>query len=119
MRPVSAMPALLLAAAVFAAPARVGDLHNFDDAALHAVQFVDKFEGWAVGDDGVVYAGTSSKGLLYRITAPGRATVVYDFRAEDVHAIAVGPGRTVWAIVNETACVSVAPAASVTVALIV
>jgi hypothetical protein len=55
----------------------------------------------AVGDDGAVYAGTSGKGLLYRITAPGRATVLYDFPGEDVHAIAIGPGRTVWALVNE------------------
>jgi photosystem II stability/assembly factor-like uncharacterized protein len=30
------------------------DSPNFDDAALHAVQFVDADEGWAVGDDGVV-----------------------------------------------------------------
>jgi hypothetical protein len=56
----------------------------------------------AVADDGVVYAGTSGKGLLYRITAPGRATVLYDFHAEEVHAIALGPRRAVWAIVNET-----------------
>lgn len=27
----------------------------FNDAAIHAVQFVDKNEGWAVGDDGVVW----------------------------------------------------------------
>jgi hypothetical protein len=57
----------------------------------------------AVRDDGVVYAGTSGKGLLYRITGPGRATVMYDFPGEDVHAIAVGPNRNVWAIVNEAA----------------
>src|ERR1700752_809056 len=31
------------------------DLRNFDDAALHAVQFVDDNEGWAVGDNGVVW----------------------------------------------------------------
>src|SRR4051795_8710077 len=27
----------------------------FGDAAIHAVQFIDKSEGWAVGDDGVVW----------------------------------------------------------------
>jgi photosystem II stability/assembly factor-like uncharacterized protein len=32
-----------------------GDLRNFDDAALHKVQFVDEKEGWAVGDEGVVW----------------------------------------------------------------
>src|SRR5437588_11773408 len=31
------------------------DLRNFDDAALHAVQFVDENEGWTVGDEGVVW----------------------------------------------------------------
>src|SRR5262245_2627549 len=31
------------------------DLPAFDDAPLHAVQFVDRNEGWAVGDDGVVW----------------------------------------------------------------
>src|ERR1700677_5134297 len=35
----------------------------------------------AVADDGAVYAGTGGgKALLYRITGPGRATVVHDFR---------------------------------------
>ena len=34
---------------------RAADLRNFDDAALHAVQFVDRDEGWAVGDEGVVW----------------------------------------------------------------
>ena len=31
------------------------DTRYFDDAALHAVQFVDVNEGWAVGDEGVVW----------------------------------------------------------------
>jgi uncharacterized repeat protein (TIGR03803 family) len=57
----------------------------------------------AVADDGTVYAGTSGKGLLYRIAAAGRATVLYDFPGEDVHAIAIGPNRTVYAIANEGA----------------
>src|SRR5437870_1897917 len=35
--------------------AHAGDLRNFEDAALHAVQFVDENEGWAVGDEGVVW----------------------------------------------------------------
>ncbi len=55
MRPISAIPVLLLAASFLGAPARAGELRNFEDAALHAVQFVDKAEGWAVGDDGVVW----------------------------------------------------------------
>jgi hypothetical protein len=62
----------------------------------------------AAADDGSLYAGTSSKGLLYRVTGPGRATVVYDFAGEDVHAIAIGPGRTVWAIVDATSSAAAA-----------
>src|SRR5438552_10538922 len=52
------MRPFLLALAVGAAcavPARAADLRFFDDAALHAVQFVDAKEGWAVGDEGVVW----------------------------------------------------------------
>lgn len=52
MRPY--LPALVLGA-VSALAAQAGDLRNFEDAALHAVQFVDEREGWAVGDEGVVW----------------------------------------------------------------
>jgi photosystem II stability/assembly factor-like uncharacterized protein len=45
----------LAVSAVLAAAVHAGDLRNFDDAALHAIQFVDENEGWAVGDDGVVW----------------------------------------------------------------
>src|SRR5216110_31835 len=45
----------LLAAAALAPAARAGDLRNFDDAALHAIQFVDRDEGWAAGDEGAVW----------------------------------------------------------------
>jgi photosystem II stability/assembly factor-like uncharacterized protein len=41
--------------AILCASAGAADLRNFEDAALHAVQFVDDKEGWAVGDDGVVW----------------------------------------------------------------
>src|SRR5207248_3748232 len=46
--------ALALSAAL-APSATAADLRRFDDAALHAVQFVDRDEGWAVGDEGVVW----------------------------------------------------------------
>jgi photosystem II stability/assembly factor-like uncharacterized protein len=36
-------------------PLNAAELRNFEDAALHAVQFVDEHEGWAVGDEGVVW----------------------------------------------------------------
>jgi photosystem II stability/assembly factor-like uncharacterized protein len=43
------------AGALLAPAARSADLGAWDDAALHAVQFVDRSEGWAVGDDGVIW----------------------------------------------------------------
>jgi len=52
MRPFIA--ALALAAAL-AAPCRAADLRHPEDAALHAVQFIDDNEGWTVGDAGVVW----------------------------------------------------------------
>jgi photosystem II stability/assembly factor-like uncharacterized protein len=57
MRPV--LLALVLSAAL-APCALAGDLPHFDDAPLHAVQFVREAdgsvrEGWAVGDEGVVW----------------------------------------------------------------
>lgn len=46
--------AVLIAGAILAAPVHAADRH-FADAALHAVQFVDRQEGWAVGDEGVIW----------------------------------------------------------------
>lgn len=48
-------PLVLLAAAGLAAPAVGQSPVAFEDAAVHAVQFIDKDEGWAVGDDGVIW----------------------------------------------------------------
>jgi photosystem II stability/assembly factor-like uncharacterized protein len=45
----------VIAVAVGALSVWGGDLRNFEDAALHALQFVDEREGWAVGDEGVVW----------------------------------------------------------------
>jgi photosystem II stability/assembly factor-like uncharacterized protein len=56
MRPILTLS--LLIAGLLAGPltlGRAGELRNFDDAALHAVQFVDAREGWAVGDEGVIW----------------------------------------------------------------
>lgn len=35
--------------------ATAADLRHFEDAPLHAVHFVDATEGWAVGDEGVIW----------------------------------------------------------------
>jgi hypothetical protein len=55
----------------------------------------------ALADDGDVYAGSSGKGQLYKISGPGRATVIGDLPGEEVKAIATGKGNVVWAITNE------------------
>jgi len=62
----------------------------------------------AVAPNGDVLAGSSGKGLLYRITGPGRATVLYDFsgdpsgksEAGEVKAIAAAPNGAIWVIAN-------------------
>ncbi len=56
----------------------------------------------AIADDGSLYAGTSGgKGLLFHVTGPGRATVLYDFAGGDVRAIGVAPARALYVVVNE------------------
>src|SRR5262249_7163584 len=44
-----------LAVAACAPRAHAADPRHFEDAALRAVQFVDARQGWAVGDEGVVW----------------------------------------------------------------
>jgi photosystem II stability/assembly factor-like uncharacterized protein len=46
---------LIVLTVVLCPSGRGGDLRNFEDAALHAVQFWDNREGWAVGDEGVIW----------------------------------------------------------------
>ncbi|HET9929726.1 MAG TPA: hypothetical protein VFQ35_03525, partial [Polyangiaceae bacterium] len=55
----------------------------------------------AVAPDGTVYAGASDKAKLYRVTGPGRASVLYDFGRTEVRAIAVAKNGDVYAIANE------------------
>src|SRR4051812_15160310 len=59
MRPFPALPTLLagfLCLGLLTVPtARAVEVRHFEDAALHAVQFADKNEGWAVGDEGVIW----------------------------------------------------------------
>ena len=53
MRPIYL--ALALCAALAPRVAIAADFRRFEDAALHSVQFWDKNEGWAVGDEGTVW----------------------------------------------------------------
>jgi hypothetical protein len=58
----------------------------------------------AVAPNGDVYAGSSGRGLLYRITGPGRASVLYDFpgdTATEVRAIKMGKSGAIYVIDNE------------------
>jgi photosystem II stability/assembly factor-like uncharacterized protein len=48
-------PLAALVLAAFALPAVAQPPVAFDDAGVHAIQFVDASEGWACGDDGVVW----------------------------------------------------------------
>src|SRR5579859_661270 len=52
MRPV--FSALILSAALVPCAA-AAEFRRFEDAPLHAVQFWDKNEGWAAGDEGIVW----------------------------------------------------------------
>jgi hypothetical protein len=54
----------------------------------------------AVADNGDLYAGSSGKGQIFKITGPGRAVVLADLPGEEVKGIAVYKGW-VWAIANE------------------
>ena len=63
----------------------------------------------ALADSGDLYAGSSGKALLYRITGPGRATILHDFGGEEVKAVAVAKNGVVWAIANEYGEVPEAP----------
>ncbi|MBI1914371.1 MAG: hypothetical protein HYS12_06480 [Planctomycetes bacterium] len=45
----------LVGGVLLAGAGRGGEVRFFEDAALHAVQFVSAQEGWAVGDEGVIW----------------------------------------------------------------
>jgi photosystem II stability/assembly factor-like uncharacterized protein len=61
--------ACLICAAV-ASVSNAASLPNFPDAAIRAMQFVDANEGWAVGDDGVIWH-TIDAGKLWERQASG------------------------------------------------
>ena len=54
---------------------------------------VDGHLSLALADNGDLYAGSSGKGQLYKITGPGRATVIGDLPGDEIKAIAVGKAR--------------------------
>src|SRR5579885_2947222 len=67
--------AVLALCAALAPGARAAEVRNFSDAPLHAVQFVDTNEGWAVGDEGVVWHTIDGGQNWERQPTPTRASL--------------------------------------------
>jgi hypothetical protein len=90
--------------AMFAATGPHGRLFRIDLAGHAQVHFKSDephLVSVAVAESGDVYAGSSGKGILYRVTGPGRATVLYDFGGDEVKAVALGTGGVVYSISND------------------
>lgn len=93
--------------ALYAATGPKGELYRIDSSGKAQVYFKSDdphLVSVAVADDGTVYAGSNGKALLYKITGPGRATVMHDFGTDDVKQIVVGPadkGSPVYVIANK------------------
>ncbi|MBC7188137.1 MAG: hypothetical protein H5U38_14015, partial [Calditrichaeota bacterium] len=49
------------------------------------------------GSDGALLVGSSKNGYVYRVTRDGKVFTLYDSPAEEVHALALGPGGVVYA----------------------
>jgi hypothetical protein len=93
--------------ALYAATGPEGKLFRVDASGASSVYFRSdetNLVSVAVAENGDVLTGSSGKGLLYRVTGPGRATVVFDFPGDpviSVRAIAVAKGGITYAIANE------------------
>ena len=89
---------------LYAATGPSGKLFRVDQAGKGQVYF-DSDEphlvSVALGDDGAVYAGSNGKALLYKITGPGRSSVLYDFDHDDVKAIVPIRGGGVYVIAKK------------------
>lgn len=94
---------------LYAATGPEGRLYRIDSSGKAELYF-DSDEphlvSVAVGTDGAVYTGSSGNALLYKVTAPGRASVVQDFPGDDVRALAIVPADSphageVYAIAND------------------
>lgn len=92
------------ARALYAATGPEGKLFRLDQAGKPQV-FFDSEEphlmSVAVDDTGTVFTGSSGKGLLYKVTGPGRASVLHDFDADEVRAIVPGKNGALYAIANK------------------
>jgi photosystem II stability/assembly factor-like uncharacterized protein len=59
----------------FTLRASAADLRHFDDAPLHAVQFINAQEGWAVGDEGVILKTIDGGQTWERLASGTRASL--------------------------------------------
>lgn len=90
-------------AGMFAATGPEGKVFRVEPTGASSVYFrstESHLVSLAMMDNGDVLAGSSGKGNLYRITGPGRATVVATLPGEEVKGVAVFRG-VIWAIGNE------------------
>lgn len=79
---------------LYAATGPEGKLFRIDASGKAEVYFDSEephLVSVAIASDGSVYTGSSGKALLYRLTGPGRATVVRDLEGDDVRSILVVP----------------------------
>src|SRR4051794_18537116 len=68
-------PLAVLVVAALGLPAGAQPPVAFDDAGVHAVQFVDASEGWACGDDGVVWHSIDGGKIWERQKTGARASL--------------------------------------------
>src|SRR5262245_33701394 len=69
------LPLAAVLADVLTAPAFAQPPVPFSAAAVHAVQFVDANEGWAVGDDGVIWHSVNGGAVWERQKSGTRASL--------------------------------------------
>jgi hypothetical protein len=90
-------------AGLFAATGPEGKVFRVEPSGASSVYYRST-EGHLVSiammDNGDLLAGSSGKGNLYRITGPGRATVLATLPGEEVKAVTVAKG-VIWAVGNE------------------
>ncbi len=90
-------------AGLFAATGPEGKVFRIEPNGSHSVYYrstENQIVSLALADNGDLLAGSSGKGQLFRISGPGRASVLATLAGEEVKAVAVAKG-VVWAIANE------------------
>lgn len=89
---------------LFAATGPEGKIFHVEPSGTSSVYFRSTethLVSVAVADNGDVYTGSSGKGQFFKVTGPGRATVVGDMPGEEVKGVAIAKNGVVWAIANE------------------